>query len=514
MKVIQSVFNIGLGVGVLLIWPASVTAQSGNFSDITGTDNVEIIPTGPSLGDGEESQGASGSDGGQAIDRAAYEAQLQLSSPSAAVTASEEFQAQAFSDYLGLELEGEAPSDNVIARLLYESWQSTENKPIFVYTSAQTAQLQSYVIGPVSPGNTSSFPDETYVVSKQVGPSSSVEVDGVTSRYTVIDVSRSKLLNLARQFRSEIIDESLLSRTLGRQLYDWLIRPMEAQLEAEGIETIVFSLDSGLRGLPLAALHDGEQFLVEKYAIAVIPSFGLTDVGFQDVRGVQTLAMGASVFADQQDLPGVPVEIASIQSLWPGNKLLDVDFTVPNLLAQLDVQGQKPEIIHMATHGEFKPGTPDNSYIQFADRRVSMPEFRQLAQQFGWNFIEQAPELLVLSACRTAVGDESAELGFAGLALQSGAKSALASLWYVSDLGTLALMSEFYNALQLNPLKAEALRQAQISLLTRETRVENGQLLLANGSAIDLPPALARIGNVDLADPYHWSGFMLIGNWN
>jgi CHAT domain-containing protein len=193
--------------------------------------------------------------------------------------------------------------------------------------------------------------------------------------------------------------------------------------------------------------------------------------------------------------------------------LLEQDFTVDNLVAQVTHQAQNFEIIHLATHGEFRSGTLENSYIQFSDRRVSLFEFRQLIEQFGWDLIEQAPELLVLSACRTAVGDDSAELGFAGLAVQSGAKSALASLWYVSDLGTLALMSEFYTILRSNPIKSQALRQAQLNLLTQRTRIEAGQMLLSTGETITLPPTLALLGEVNLANPYYWSGFKLIGSW-
>ncbi len=120
-------------------------------------------------------------------------------------------------------------------------------------------------------------------------------------------------------------------------------------------------------------------------------------------------------------------------------------------------------------------------------------------------------ELLVLSACRTAVGDEQAELGFAGLAVQAGAKTALASLWYVSDEGTFGLMSEFYHHLSQAPIKAEALRQTQIAMIQGNVRVENGILYTAN-QEIPLPEAIAHLSESDLTHPYYWSAFTLIGS--
>jgi CHAT domain-containing protein len=120
-------------------------------------------------------------------------------------------------------------------------------------------------------------------------------------------------------------------------------------------------------------------------------------------------------------------------------------------------------------------------------------------------------ELLVLSACRTALGDEQAELGFTGLAVQAGVKSALGSLWYVSDEATMAFMTEFYKQLKQASTKAEALRQAQLAMLKGEVRLQGGQLVTSFGS-FPLPPNLAELGDQDLSHPYYWSAFMMIGN--
>ena len=126
-------------------------------------------------------------------------------------------------------------------------------------------------------------------------------------------------------------------------------------------------------------------------------------------------------------------------------------------------------------------------------------------------------ELLALSACRTALGDKEAELGFAGLALQSGAKSALASLWYVSDAGTLALMSEFYQQLKISTpkdppiIKAEALRQAQIAEIEGKVTIEGGQLRSSRGKT-PLPPSIPKLDSKDLSHPYYWAAFSIIGS--
>ena len=132
-------------------------------------------------------------------------------------------------------------------------------------------------------------------------------------------------------------------------------------------------------------------------------------------------------------------------------------------------------------------------------------------RQLQWN--NPQVELLVLSACKTALGDKDAEMGFAGLAVQSGVRSALASLWNVSDEGTLALMIQFYQQLRIAPIKAEALRQAQIAMLRGQVRLEAGQLRgpqLRGG--VQLPPKLAALGTKDFSHPYYWAAFTMIGN--
>jgi CHAT domain-containing protein len=263
-------------------------------------------------------------------------------------------------------------------------------------------------------------------------------------------------------------------------------------------------MDSGLRSLPIAALHDGKGFLVERYSVGLMPSLSLTDTRYQDIRNSQVLAMGAETFQDQKPLPAVPVEVSTIsRRLWQGKSFLDSAFTLQNLKTAR--QQQPFGIIHLATHGEFQPGAPSNSYIQLSDTKLHLDQLRQL----GWN--KPPVELLVLSACRTALGDEQAELGFAGFSVLAGVKSSLASLWYVSDQGTLALMTDFYEQLKVAPIKSEALRQAQLAMIKGEVRLEDGVLRTPSTDVI-LPPQLAVLRNQKLQHPYYWAAFTMIGN--
>ena len=327
-------------------------------------------------------------------------------------------------------------------------------------------------------------------------------------QHTVEGVTRKRLFDEIRAFRSDILSPVGRTRDLyldhAQQLYDWLVRPIEADLEAQDIDTLVFSTDIGLRFIPLAALHDGEQFLVENYSVALMPSFSLTDTRYTDLRSDQVLAMGASEFSDQPPLPAASVEISTIaQTLWQGESFINEEFTLDNLTRQS--QTDRFRIIHLATHAAFQPGQPGDSYIQLWDTRLGLDQLSQL--NWGDN---PTVDLVVLSACQTAVGSREAELGFAGFAVQSGAKSALASIWSVNDSGTLGLMTEFYQQLRQQPIKAEALRQAQLAMLNGTVRYEAGQLRWTDGTT-DLPPNLTEV-DYNLSHPYYWAGFTMIGS--
>jgi CHAT domain-containing protein len=326
------------------------------------------------------------------------------------------------------------------------------------------------------------------------------------THHRVRAANRKALMELVQTFRQDVVKPFSAPRTylpVAQRLYNWLIRPLQAELQAQQVDNLIFCLGTGLRSLPIAALHDGRQFLVEQYSVGIIPAFNLLDQNPAVLPGVRVLAMGAAEFQDQPPLPAVPLEVTTIAgNLWPGTSLLNQNFTLAQLRSQ---RARTPYgIVHLATHAEFLPGSVANSYIQFWDRRLRPTQFRELGLRVP------VVQLLVLSACRTALGDAQAELGFAGLAVQSGSKAAIASLWAVSDTGTLIWMTEFYRQLKTAPTKAEALRRTQLAVLKGHSNATRN--LLAQRSGQLSPPELNAIKTLNLSHPYYWAAFTLIGN--
>jgi CHAT domain-containing protein len=350
---------------------------------------------------------------------------------------------------------------------------STGVRPALVYALFVPTDITQ-----VNPSPSDSDVLELFIVSAQ----------GIPVRKRIPGATRGAVVKLAQDFQRQVSDRKKVLTTTylapAQQLYQWLIAPLEAEFQSRKIQSLVFITDAGLRSLPFAALHDGKGFLVERFSTGLMPSISLTDTRYRDIRRTEILAMGASAFkqSDQLPLPSVPLEIKAVSSLWQGKAFLNDSFTLENLKAQ---RSRNPYgIIHLATHAEFQSGALQNSYIQLSDAKLQLDQIRQL----GWN--NPPVELLVLSACRTALGDKEAELGFAGLAVKSGVKTAMASLWYVDDSGTLTLMQNFYQVLKKAPIKAEALRQAQLNLLNGKTAIRDRSF----------------------AHPYYWSSFTLIGS--
>ena len=461
----------------------------------------------------ETEEKSESSDFEQEIDRLAYEVQVQQASTDVAIQMNEEFQTTQLIDHSGVQIYGQAPSAEAISRRLGQLWQQTGKKAAFINISLQSDQLEAFTVLPVVPD--SADRDDSTVVSNKINSS---EAQQVIMRSTFEGTSRKELLKIAKEFRQEVSDVRNIKRDSylqsSQELYRALIAPIEKELEANDIDILVFSMDTGLRLLPIAALHDGEQFLIEKYALALVPSFGLTDTRYVNLNESQILAMGASQFQEQAPLPAMPIELESVVSNpRQGEIYLNENFTIANFKEQ-NSRPQPFSIIHLGTHAEFQTGNLNQSYIQFYDEKLEMSQLRDITDELGWNSAEITPiELLVLSACQTALGDEKAELGFAGLAVQAGVKSALASLWQVSDLGTLALMSEFYDQLSDTLIKAEALRQTQLQMLKQEVRIDEGKVQLSNGENLNLPASFPQ-GDLSMSHPYFWSAFTLIGNWN
>ncbi|MGA9379209.1 MAG: CHAT domain-containing protein [Phormidium sp.] len=330
-------------------------------------------------------------------------------------------------------------------------------------------------------------------------------------RKSVPAATQEILVKTARELVQEVTDITKIGTTsylpAARRLYQWIITPLETELKNNRIDSLIFCMGPTLRSLPLASLHDGQRFLVEKYSVGLIPAFNMTDLNHRSLKNSPVLAMGASQFKELPPLIAVPVELSTIVPNVSQQRkhFLNQEFTINNLRSQRATQPFS--IVHLATHAQFNSGAPANSFIQFWDSRLTLDKMRQLQ----WN--NPSVDLLVLSACRTAIGNKDAEMGFAGLAIQSGTKSALASLWNVSDVGTLALMSEFYRYLKTAPTRSEALRQAQTAMLRGEVRLEKGKLLGPNlGTGVTLPPSLVALGNRNFKHPFFWSGFTMIGN--
>ena len=310
-----------------------------------------------------------------------------------------------------------------------------------------------------------------------------VSLPSGTKRYSH-DVSGEAVARTARRFRHALEQLAPLEviHEHGEQLYSWLVSPFIADLE-DGIETLVFVPDGPLRTIPMAALHDGKQYLIEHYAVAVTPSLVLTDpepIG--DVGTAVLLAGVSEKISDRFDaLPGVPRELDAIRAVYGGRVLLDEAFTIERF--ERELQAQPLAIVHIASHATFG-GNASDSFVLAYDGELSL---ERLKVSIGaTKFRERPLELLVLSACETAAGDDRSALGLAGVAVRAGARSAIGSLWNVADAAAETLLPEFYRQLRSQGVnKAQALRAAQ----------------------------RASLNDPQFTHPSYWSAFLLINNW-
>ncbi|MEM7062167.1 MAG: CHAT domain-containing protein [Cyanobacteria bacterium P01_B01_bin.77] len=295
--------------------------------------------------------------------------------------------------------------------------------------------------------------------------------------------------SLRREVERPFLTQTFLNQA--QQVYDWLIRPVETDLTNQSIDTLVFVSDGALRNVPMSILHDGQQFLIEKYAVALSPSLTLPTSQSLSEGQFEALAFGLSEtradFPPHQGfapLENVATELTIIQDQLPSQKRLNQDFTGSSLKNL--VREQSASVVHLATHGQFS-SNPEKTFLLAWDRRLTLDDLSQLLNS---RTDQTAIELLVLSACQTAAGDSRATLGLAGVAIQSGARSTVASLWAVDDIATTELMGYFYQALSMTAnhssfTRAQALRQAQLALLN----------------------------NPNFRAPIYWSAFVLVGNW-
>ena len=258
---------------------------------------------------------------------------------------------------------------------------------------------------------------------------------------------RSLYRQLSRQDPLRTDDPSSPSR----QLHDLFFGALTPFLVEQRITTLLIAADRGLQAVPFAALHDGETFFGVRYAFSITPSLALTDFSVSGQPGRRLLAFGASEFKDLVSLPLVPQEISGIGSSARKDQFLNQEFTPSRLLEKASESTYNQ--LHVATHAEFSPGGPKASRLHSGTGPISMDTLARLRNQR-----KGVPlDLVVFSACRTALGDDEAELGFSGLALQAGARSAIGTLWYVDDVATSAYFVQMYRYLEQGIPKAEAM---------------------------------------------------------
>ncbi|MCT0208741.1 CHAT domain-containing protein [Synechococcus sp. CS-1332] len=292
-----------------------------------------------------------------------------------------------------------------------------------------------------------------------------------------------------------------------RQIHRALIAPVAEELKAKGITTLVIAADRGLQGLPFAALHDGASYFGDQFGFSITPSLNLTSFGPPRLTRGRMLAAGASEFEGLSPLPLVPEELAGIPDGVGIDRFLNKAFTPEVLLSQ--AADPRYERLHVATHAEFMPGGPSQARIFTGTGSVSLQEFAGLRQQRSGSPLE----LFVLSACRTALGDSDSELGFAGLALQAGSRSAIGTLWYVDDVATSAYFLQLYRYLDQGVQKADALRATRQAMATGKVRLEGDKVIGSDGVPLltELTPSQRRRIASGMAHPYFWAGVQLIG---
>ena len=300
-------------------------------------------------------------------------------------------------------------------------------------------------------------------------------------------ISQDKLENLLSELRRSLRRTSLETdiQSISEQVYNLLIdKEIEAALAANKIKTLAFVLDGSLRNLPMSVLYDGKQYLMEKYNLAITPGLQLLDPRPLQRQQLEVFVGGLS--KETQDfnaLPNVEREIQQIAAVVSTQTpLLNETFISESIQKQISKIPFR--VVHLATHGEFSSDA-EKTFILTWNNRLGVKQLGELLQTRDQD--RRTPiELLVLSACKTAKGDNRAALGLAGMAVRSGARSTIASLWSVEDSATATFMANLYQELAIvGTTKADALRKAQISLLKKP----------------------------QFTHPFYWSPFVLVGNW-
>jgi CHAT domain-containing protein len=342
--------------------------------------------------------------------------------------------------------------------------------------------------------------DSTCAVSNAVDPSHGTSIPGVAIVYPILLADRTEVLieigGTLRRFSTPVSRGELTAtirelrlvierpsagdeyRAPAQALYGWLLADAKPWLASQKVNTLVFVPSGPLRTIPLGVLLDGNQFLIEHYAIATTPAITLIPTLESPGENRVLVAGLTKSVQGYAGLPSVGAEIHAIGLIYPTESLEDEKFRLASI--RTDLAGSGFSVAHLATHGEFS-ADHRQSFILTYDSRLTMDGL-----QAALGKREEPLDLLVLSACNTAAGDDRAALGLAGVAVQSGAKTALASLWSISDEATASLMTFFYKNLKAGTeTKAESLRGAQLALLRT--------------------PGFGH--------PSYWAPYLLIGSW-
>ncbi|PNW31403.1 UNVERIFIED_CONTAM: hypothetical protein BEN50_02830 [Euhalothece sp. KZN 001] len=327
-------------------------------------------------------------------------------------------------------------------------------------------------------------------------------------------IDKAELNQAILDFREALDDPFSDAVTPAQTLYNLVIKPIEAELEAANAEVILYAPDTQFRYIPLAALHDGEKWLTQTYQINQITALSLTD--FQrPSQSETTILAGAFAHGSYEfevggtefnfsGLSGAEAEVKIIDQMFPTTTFIDTEFSTDNTVPQMD----NHRIVHFATHAAFVVGRPEESFILFGDgTRTNLREVER-----NWTLTNV--DLVVLSACETGVNGEFGKgqeiLGFGYLMQLAGARASLSSLWEVSDAGTQVLMSIFYEQLQESELSiAEALQQAQIALINNDETVIT---TLNRGLGVESTDEASNVPETGYSHPFYWSPFILIGN--
>lgn len=326
-----------------------------------------------------------------------------------------------------------------------------------------------------------------------------------------VELSKAAFAEQLRQLYASLSRQDSLDvanpKAPARQLYNTLLGPVAPLLQAQGVTTLLIAADRGLQAVPFAALHDGSRYLGDRYAFAITPSLALTNLSTDAERGQTLLAAGASSFEGLAPLPLVPQELNNVGGTGSKDLFLNRDFTPEVLLEKAG--DSRYGRVHVATHAEFLPGGPAASYLYSGVGPIPLSTFTRLRQQR-----QGAPlDLISFSACRTAIGDPSSELGFAGLAVQAGARSAAGTLWYVDDVATSAYFQQLYRHLGQGVPKAEALQLTRQAFQRGLIRLEGDRVLAPDGVVLlqNLTSVQQRRVRDGFQNPYFWAGVELVG---